>query len=169
MAAALQCPQVDPVQLARAVVSVGDKPVHTLPGSGFGNVLSVPVGMARLDRITIEDEAGEWAVSELLGAGETASRLGVARTSLDNWRRTHKVLAFRKGVRNYVYPLRQFDRHAPIDGLDRIRAHFEDDETTWEWLVTANHHTGGLDPIEWLRKGKVEDVARAAEGALDYQ
>jgi len=46
------------------------------------------------------------------------------------------VLAFRRGIRNFVYPVRQFDRQRPI---------------------------------ERLRKGKVEEVVRAAEGALDFQ
>jgi hypothetical protein len=170
LAAALQRPQADPGQLARAVVSAAsDKPVRTLTGGGLGEVLAATVATARLDRITVEDESDEWAASELLGAGETAARLGVARASLDNWRRAHKILAFRKGVRNYVYPARQFERHAPVAGLDRVRAHFEDDEAAWEWLVTENRHTGGVEPIEWLRKGRADDVARAAEGALDYQ
>lgn len=105
----------------------------------------------------------------MLGAGDMAERLGVARTSLDNWRRAHKILAFRKGVRNYVYPVRQFERLAPLEGLDRVRACFGDDDTAWEWLVTPNRHTGDAAPIERLRKGKIDEVARAAEGALDYQ
>lgn len=140
-----------------------------MTGDGVGKVLPASAAVAQLDRITVEDDADEWAASELLGAGETSARLGIARTSLDNWRRAHKVLAFRKGDRNYVYPARQFERQAPVGGLDLVRAHFDDDETAWEWLVTVNRHTGGLEPIEWLRKGKVDDVARAAEGALDYQ
>lgn len=170
LAAALQRPQPDAEHLARAVVAAAaDTPVRTLAGRGLGDLLAAPAGMARLDRVTVEDDTDEWAASELLGAGETSARLGVARASLDNWRRAHKVLAFRKGIRNYVYPVRQFERHAPVDGLERVRAHFEDDETAWEWLVSANRLTGGVEPLERLRKGNVEEVARAAEGALDYQ
>jgi hypothetical protein len=98
-----------------------------------------------------------------------ATRLGVTRTSLDNWRKAHKILALRKGVRNYVYPARQFERLAPIAGIARIRAEFDSDDTTWDWLVTVNRYTGGIEPVEWLRKGHVEEVAQAAAGALDFE
>ncbi|MCG2841290.1 hypothetical protein L6Q21_09885 [Sandaracinobacter sp. RS1-74] len=171
LAAALQRPQPDAERLARVVVSAADDvpPARMMIGKGLGEVLPEPAAMARLDKLTVTDETDEWAASELLGAGDITARLGVTRTTLDNWRRAHKILAFRKGIRNFVYPLRQFERKGPVGGLDKVRAHFDDDETAWEWLVTPNRFTGGIEPVEWLRKGKVEDVTRAAEGALDYQ
>lgn len=138
-------------------------------GKGIGDVLPEPVAIARLDKLTVTDEIDEWAASDLLGAGDITARLGVSRTSLDNWRRAHRIFAFRKGVRNYVYPLRQFERKAPIAGLDKVRAHLDHDETAWEWMVTPNRFTGGIEPVEWLRKGRIDDVVRAAEGASDYQ
>lgn len=171
LASALEGSRPDAEKLVQAVISTASDslPPRALHGGGLGRLLSAEDGRASLDAAAVDDESTDWAASELLGAGETAERVGVARTSLDNWRRVHKVLAFRKGVRNYVYPVRQFDRQRPVDGLDRVRVHFPDDEAAWEWLVEANERTGGVAPIEHLRKGKVEDVVRAAEGALDYQ
>ncbi len=165
---ALQRSRPDPERLVRRVLEETGE-ARNLGGGGLGKLLSKAEGMARLDTITREDDSDLSAETELLGAGEMAERLGVARTSLDNWRRAHKILAFRKGVRNYVYPVRQFERLAPLEGLDRVRAHFSDDDTAWEWLVTPNRYTGDAAPIERLRKGKIDEVARAAEGALDYQ
>lgn len=165
---ALQRFRPDPEGLVRRVMEETGE-ARKLAGGGLGTLLSKAEGAARLDGVTVEDDSDQWAETELLGAGEMAERLGVARTSLDNWRRVHKILAFRKGVRNYVYPVRQFERLAPLEGLDRVRAHFSDDESAWEWLVTPNRYTGDAAPIERLRKGKVDEVARAAEGALDYQ
>lgn len=165
---ALQRSRPDPEGVVRRVLEETGE-ARKLAGGGLGKLLSNAEGTARLDAITVEDESDQWAETELLGAGEMAERLGVARTSLDNWRRAHKILAFRKGVRNYIYPVRQFERLAPIEGLDRVRAHFSDDEAAWEWLVTPNRHIDDVAPIERLRKGKIDDVARAAEGALDYQ
>jgi hypothetical protein len=171
LATALQHPSADGDKVAHALVTVLDDPVpaRKIVGSGLGEVLPETEARARLDSLTVEDETDEWAATELLGAGETAARLGVARASLDNWRRAHKMLAFRKGVRNFVYPARQFGRKGPLEGLDRVRKHFDADDTAWEWLVTPNRFTGGGEPIEWLRKGKIDEVARAAEGAHDYQ
>lgn len=168
LANALQRSRPDPERLVRRVLEeTGD--ARKLTGGGLGQLLTRAEGSARLEAITVEDDSREAGETELLGAGDMAERLGVARTSLDNWRRAHKVLAFRKGVRNYVYPVRQFERRAPIEGLDRVRAHFGDDETAWDWLVTPNRHTDDAEPIDRLRKGKIDEVARAAEGALDYQ
>lgn len=164
---ALQRSRPDPERLVQRVLQETGE-ARKLAGGGLGKLLSRTDALADLDAIT-EDDRDEWAETELLGAGEMAERLGVARTSLDNWRRAHKVLAFRKGVRNFVYPVRQFERLAPLEGLDRVRAYFSDDETAWEWLVTPNRYTADAEPIERLRKGKIEEVASAAEGALDYQ
>lgn len=171
LANVLQRSSPDPEGLARKVLEAAsdDGKVRNMPGAGLGNLVSAREGRARLDAITVDDDGSQWSDTEALGAGEMAAHLGVARTSLDNWRRAHKILALRKGVRNYVYPVRQFDRRAPLDGLDRVRGLFGDDATTWEWLVTSNRFTGDTQPLEWLRQGKIDDVVRAAEGALDYQ
>lgn len=165
---ALQRSRPDPERLVRRVLEETGE-ARKLAGGGLGTLLSKTEGLARLDAITVEDEGDQWAETEVLGAGDMAERLGVARTSLDNWRRAHKILAFRKGVRNYVYPVRQFERLAPLEGLDQVRACFGDDDMAWQWLVTPNRQTGDAAPIERLRKGKIDEVARAAEGALDYQ
>ncbi|MDB5786856.1 hypothetical protein [Caballeronia mineralivorans] len=169
IAAALTAPRLEAEDLARAMASAGDTPaVRELQGAGLGPLLSAEAGAVKLEAVTEDDDSVDWAESELLGSGEAAERLGVARTTLDNWRKAGKALAFRKGVRNYVYPMRQFARLKPVDGLDKVRAHFTDDEETWEWLVTPNRMVGGVAPIDRLHKGKVEEVVRAAEGAFDY-
>ncbi|SBV31125.1 protein of unknown function [uncultured Sphingopyxis sp.] len=167
LAKALQRSRPDPDRLVRRMLEETGE-AHEISGTGLGQLLTIAEGRARLETISVEvgDQPAE---TKLLGAGDMAERLGVARASLDNWRRARKVLAFRKGVRNYVYPVRQFDRHAPLEGLDRVRAYFSDDYTAWEWLVTPNRYTGDTEPIERLRKGMLDEVVRAAEGALDYQ
>ena len=171
LANALQRSRPDPERLARTVLEAAsnEPQVRTLSSAGLGKLIPAAQGKARLEAISVEDDSAAQVKTELLGAGDMATRLGVARTSLDNWRRSHKVLAFRKGVRNYVFPLRQFERHAPIEGLDLVRAHFGNDEVAWDWLVTPNTYTGDAEPLERLRGGKVDEVMRAAEGALDYQ
>lgn len=155
-------------QRSPAPVHTGGPTGNVLVGKGIGRVLPVREGARRLDKITVDDEATDWAKSELVGAGEVVSRLKVARATLDNWRKGNKVVALRKGLRNYVYPLRQFDRRAPINGLDRVTPIFPSAEEAWGWLVTPNRMTGGEAPIDELRAGNVDAVIGAAEGALDY-
>lgn len=141
---------------------------HVLVGKGIGRVLPAAEGTRRLDQITVDDDSIDWAESELAGAGEVVARLNVARGTLDNWRKANKVIALRKGLRNYVYPLRQFERRGPIGGLERVTPMFSSPEDAWEWLVTPNRMTDGKAPIDELQAGNVDTVVSAAEGASDY-
>ena len=141
---------------------------RVLQGGGIGHVVSAAEGSRLLDAITIDDEASDWAESELIGAGALVQRLTIARGTLDNWRRAGKVVALRKGLRNFVYPVRQFDRRRPVDGLDQVAEHFTSPEETWEWLVAPNRMTDGKAPIDALHAGDVKAVVSAAAGASDY-
>lgn len=141
---------------------------RTLQGGGVGPVVSAAEGGRLLDAITVDDDAADWAESELLGAGELVERLSIARGTLDNWRKARKIIALRKGLRNYVYPVRQFDRRRPVDGLDQVAEQFSSAEEAWEWLVAPNRMTEGKAPIEVLHAGDVRGVVSAAAGAVDY-
>lgn len=141
---------------------------RVLRGGGVGPVVSAAEGGRLLDAITIDDEAADWVESELVGAGELVQRLSIARGTLDNWRKAGKIIALRKGLRNFVYPLRQFDRRRPVEGLDQVAEHFATAEETWEWLVASNRMTDGKAPIDALHAGDVRGVVSAAAGAVDY-
>ena len=141
---------------------------RVLQGGGVGPVVSAAEGARLLDAITIDDETADWTESELVGAGALVQRLNIARGTLDNWRKAGKVVALRKGLRNFVYPLRQFDRRRPVEGLDQVADHFVSAEETWEWLVAPNRMTDGKAPIDALHAGDVKSVVSAAAGAFDY-
>lgn len=151
-----------------AAAHTGGPTENVLVGKGIGRVLPAGEGTRRLDQVTADDVSTDWAESELAGAGEVVTRLDVARGTLDNWRRSNKVIALRKGLRNYVYPLRQFERRGPVTGLEKVAPMFSSNEEAWEWLVTPNRMTDGRAPIDELRAGNVEKVVSAAEGAMDY-
>jgi len=139
-----------------------------LQGSGIGPVVSASEGSRLLDAITVDDESTDWAESDLVGAGELVQRLQISRGTLDNWRKANKIIALRKGLRNFLYPLRQFERRRPVEGLDLVAPFFASPEEAWEWLVAPNRMTDGKPPIEKLRDGDVPVVTSAAEGAFDY-
>lgn len=137
-------------------------------GSGVGPVVSAADGGRLLDAITVDVASNDWIESDVLGAGALVAWLSISRGTLDNWRKAKKVLALRKGLRNFVYPTRQFYRSRPLEGLDLVAEHFTAPEDAWEWLVAPNQMTGGKPPIEALREGEAPAVARAAAGAYDY-
>lgn len=173
LAAELKVPVPTGVRAARASVRqhgprTPDEGEAILAGSGIGPVVSASEGSQILDAITIDDEATDWAESELVGAGDLVQRLEISRGTLDNWRNARKIIAFRKGLRNFVYPVRQFERLKPIEGLDRVSELFSSPEEAWEWLVAPNRMSDGVPPIDKLREGAAEMVIRAAEGAFDY-
>ena len=141
---------------------------RVLQGAGVGPVVSAAKGGRLLDAITVDDEATDWAESGLVGAGALVERLNIARGTLDNWRKAGKVLALRKGLRNFVYPLRQFERRRPVDGLDQVAEHFTSAEEAWEWLVAPNRMTDGKAPIDALHSGDVKSVVSAALAAFEY-
>jgi hypothetical protein len=146
----------------------GGREENVLTGGGVGPVVSAAEGGRILDAITVDDNSVDWAESELVGAGDLVQRLEISRGTLDNWRKANKIVAFRKGLRNYVYPVRQFERLKPVEGLDLVAAHFAAPEEAWEWLVAPNRMTGLAPPIEKLREGDVTAVVKAAEGAHDF-
>ena len=87
---------------------------------------------------------------------------------MGRWTTGVKIFAFRKGLRNYLYPLRQFTHLRPVEGLDKVAARFSCQEEAWEWLMAPNRMTGGKPPIDILHEGKINEVVDAAEGALDF-
>lgn len=141
---------------------------QVLQGHGLGPVVSAAEGRKRLDAITVDDESTDWAESELVGAGDLVQRLNISRGTLDNWRKANKIIALRKGLRNFLYPLRQFELRGPIKGLDLVASFFASPEETWEWLVAPNRMTESKPPIDKLRDGDIAMVTSAAEGAFDY-
>lgn len=141
---------------------------RVLRGGGVGPVVSAAEGGRLLDAIAVDVDSKDWIESDVLGAGAIVTWLSISRGTLDNWRRARKVLALRKGLRNFVYPTRQFYRSRPLEGLDLVAEHFAAPEDAWEWLVAPNRMTGGKPPIEALRDGEAPAVARAAAGAYDY-
>lgn len=141
---------------------------RVLRGGGVGPVVPAAEGGRLLDAITVDVASNDWIESDVLGAGALVAWLSISRGTLDNWRKTKKVVALRKGLRNFVYPSRQFYRSRPLKGLDLVAEHFAAPEDAWEWLVAPNRMTGGKPPIEALRDGEAPAVARAAAGAYDY-
>jgi len=161
---------------AKAMRKRERRPVARLPtheskvlrGSGIGPIVSATEGGKLLDAITVDDESADWVESDLVGAGELVQRLNISRGTLDNWRKARKIVSLRKGLRNFVYPLRQFERRRPLEGLDLVAPFFTSAEEAWEWLVAPNRMTDGQPPIEALRDGKLPAVVSAAAGAFDY-
>lgn len=160
--------QAAPLRERKNASSLREQKDFVLQGSGIGPVTSVAEGAQLLDAITVDNASSDWIGSDLVGAGQLADQLNISRGTLDNWRKANKIVALRKGLRNFVFPLRQFERRRPVEGLDVIAPLFVSPEEAWEWLVTPNRMTDGKPPIDKLHDGDISLVKSAAEGAFDY-
>lgn len=152
---------------------VGSAPIEAaagleFQGGGHGRLLDEATAQKRLDEAAQIVPVEIWAASEVLGPEALSKKLGISRSALHNWRRDHFVIALRKGVRNHVYPIRQFVGSKPVEGLSAVQDAIPEPEEAWEWLVTPSEVMGGHEPIELLRKGETELVAAAARSSLDY-
>lgn len=143
-------------------------PPLKIAGKGHGELIDEADGLARLERVAVEAPPETWAGSEVLGPEALSRKLNVARSTVHNWRRDDLVIALRKGVRNHVYPLRQFVGSKPVAGIAAVIEAIGNAEEAWEWLVTPNAHTSGSEPIELLRRGQADTVVGASKSALDF-
>jgi hypothetical protein len=153
----------------KPMIRSSDREEAVLQGTGIGPVVSASEGSRLLDAITVDDDSADWVESDLVGASELVDRLKISRGTLDNWRKAKKIIGLRKGLRNFLYPLRQFERRRPVEGLDLVAPFFTSPEEEWEWLVASNRMTDDKPPIEALREGDVPMVVSAAEGAFDFK
>jgi hypothetical protein len=156
------------LSFARSMMDEQAIPTLKLVGSGLGKRIGEAEGARRLDAITESVPPEAWADSDLLGPEAAAVQLGVSRSTLHNWRRDGRVIALRKGLRNHVFPARQFAGSAPLPGIADVLATMRDPDEAWEWLITPNAHTEGDAPLALLERGQVEAVRRAADSSLDF-
>jgi hypothetical protein len=139
-----------------------------LRGGGHGTLIDEQEGARRLDAAAETVSPETWTQSEVLGPEAMIEHLGVSRSTLHNWRRDGRVIALRKGLRNHVYPVRQFAGKAPLAGISEVLAVMADPDEAWEWLVTPNTYTEGEPPLTLLERGQVGAVQRAADSSLDF-
>lgn len=107
----------------------------TQRGVDFGELLTPEEGRKRLLAYSSRTPLEEWA-GESVGAVELQRRLKIARSTLQEWREANVVVGLQKGVRNFVFPLAQFDDDGrPTPGLDEIVDLAGTPRAAWLWLV----------------------------------
>ena len=144
-----------PVRLvAKAVPEVSQ-------GDGLGALVSAAEGRERLAAYATPLKAETWA-GPLAGATELEREHGVARSTLQAWRKQGAVIGLLVGVHKHAYPVEQFIDGRPIAGLASICEAIGDPRTTWLWLREPNPGAAGVAPLERLKAGAVEEVIKAA-------
>lgn len=133
--------------------------VEVSRGAPAGETIDRREGLKRLAAHALPVMLEEWA-GPLAGAGELATRLGIARSTLQDWRRDGAVVGLLKGTRKHLFPLAQFVDGRPVEGLAPVLAIVGDPRTAWLWLIEPYAHGGS--PLEDLKRGRIAPVVDAA-------
>lgn len=107
-----------------------------------------------------------WLREESLRSGAVEKALGVGRERLRQMRERGQILGLAQGERRpTLYPYWQFGGDGEIvDGMEEIIAALRDagmdPETLHFFMTEPDERLGGARPVELLRDGRVEEVAR---------
>lgn len=146
-------------QTLRTLILKPQGVVEVSRGAAPGETIDRRDGVKRLAASAHPLRLEDWA-GPLAGAGELATRLGIARSTLQDWRRGGAVVGLLKGTRKHLFPLAQFVDGRPVAGLAEVLAIVGDPRTAWLWLVEP--YARGGSPLEDLKRGRAESVVDAA-------
>lgn len=133
-------------------------------GVGLGEKMTADEGQRRLSGYAGQLALEEWA-GPVAGSTELAARMGVARSTLQDWRRDGAVIGLLKGTRKHVFPLAQFVDGRPAPGIAETVAIVGEPRAAWLWLVESRKDGGS--PLEDLKRGRVKAVLDAAREDFD--
>ena len=137
----------------------------TSKGEGLGQPLTAEQ-IAEQKKSLSRTPYSDWA-GELLDPSEAAKALGVSRTTLNNWKQDGEIIALPKGKTHSVIPMAQFEEGSILSGIKEVlAAAYGNKIAAWRWLVYPHVDFDGDAPIDSLRDGKVDEVARLAAVSL---
>jgi hypothetical protein len=130
-----------------------------------------PLGRARLRGLEARARLLE-AEGGTMNAEEVGALLGgISRQAVDKRRRAGKLFALPAGERSWRYPVWQLEAEGGVlPGLEEVLRNFgvEDPWTRAAFLLGGNDRLSGKRPLDALREGLVEDVARAARSVGEH-
>lgn len=104
------------------------------------------------------------AGADMLTADQFAARLGTSHTTVNSWRRAHRVLGLQGAKRGCRFPEWQIDDHGvPFDVLPELfRLLGGNPWTVHRFLVQHHPELGGATAKDALRRGRVSQVLETA-------
>ena len=102
--------------------------------------------------------------SNVLNVSQAAIALGVSRTTVYQWVKSHTLLGWASTKPGLTIPTEQIIRQGKVvSGIPQVLEIIEDPELAWEFLAEEWPFAEyAARPIDKLRAGQVEDVVNAA-------
>ncbi len=161
--------QVRAMEALTSVLETGDgaqgAPSAYLSGDGLGRLLSHEEGARRIQVAAAAMRIEQWA-GPVAGSTALHRDLGIARSTLQVWRRQNAVIGLLKGVKREVFPLRQFIDGRPVKGISSIVEVIPEPRVAWLWLITTHPELEDRSPLDYLLNGRLSDVVALAKA--DY-
>ena len=103
-------------------------------------------------------EGGTW------NADRVAEHLHLTRQAVNRRRQQGTLLGMHAGRHGYWYPAWQFVREGIVKGLELVleALAYHDAWMQQAFMVTENDRLAGVSPIQALRRGRLDEVLRAA-------
>ncbi|MCY3879403.1 MAG: helix-turn-helix domain-containing protein [Rhodobacteraceae bacterium] len=106
------------------------------------------------------------AEEEILGVSEAAARLAVSRTTVYEWARTARLIAWKTTKRGLRIPAGQIlDEGRVVPGLKDVVDVIGDPELAWAFLTQEwAFEKMVVMPLDLLKAGRIDEVLDAAPG-----
>lgn len=108
----------------------------------------------------------------VVSVSQMATLLGISRQAVDKRRRAGRLLGFRDGGREYLYPAWQVRDGKLLPGLERVlavlRAGEHDTKSQFIYFLSPFARLWDQRPLDYLRNGGVDAIDAAEEAALGY-
>ena len=134
-----------------------DRRVEQMRGNGFGEVLSLAEGGARLSAFATSKPVEEWA-GPVGSAKDIEAQFGIDWATLSTWYQNGAVIGLPLGRGTLGYPLEQFIDGHPLEELSDILAAAPDTRSAWLWLRQPHAALDGDAPLALLHLGKRDPV-----------
>lgn len=147
------------VIMAASAMSSAFERIASVVGGGRPQILDDAKSSALRARIKLVGKR------ELLPPGDLRDLLGISRQALNNALHAKRIFSLEVGGENF-YPAFYGDARLDRRKLERVTKALEEvgGWSKWQFFTTPKGSLGGLTPLEALRKGKVSEALRAAEG-----
>jgi hypothetical protein len=137
--------------------TVREGPLVKALGSGLGEILSLSAGRARLSDYSIPKAIEAWA-GPVGSASDIEVKIGVKRTTLNNWYKKGAVVGLLRGQRKLTYPLEQFVDGRPVQGIADILSVAPNANSAWLWMRQPHGALDGQTPLNALCDGQQHRV-----------
>jgi len=142
--------------------------VEPSKGEGLGPVVSADEGRSLLRELAVARKIEDWA-GPVAGASELSRDYGIARSTLHRWQHADEVIGLLKGTRKHVFPIKQFVDGRPARGIPAVVGLAGGHRTAWLWLGQPNPVLNGFEPIELLKRDRIDEVVETARDYFDPQ